>query len=113
MPGWGSPPVVERPGWDRAFETLVDSRLKKSVVCPSCGRAYLRLFFRRFDTPHRGGYWLWCPACLRYEHGDGRVPEWWLDVGGVDLAVLTPQPEWLEKHWTSLGLGRHKESASA
>lgn len=109
---WRSPTVSERPDWDQAFDYLLDSRLKKSVVCPSCGRAPLRLFFTRFDARPRGGYWLWCPACRRYEHGDGRVPEWWQDLPDIDLAQLTPQPEWLEDHWDSLHSGRHKESAS-
>jgi hypothetical protein len=66
MQGWRSPAAGERSGWDRAFDSLVDSHLKNSIVCPSCGRAALRLFFKRFDTRPRGGYWLWCPACRRY-----------------------------------------------
>jgi hypothetical protein len=104
MQAWQSPSAGERLDWDRAFESLLDSHLKKSVVCPSCESASLRLFFKRFDTGPRGGYWLWCPVCRRYEHGDGSVPGWWLDPIGVDLAALTPQPDWLEEHWANVQL---------
>jgi hypothetical protein len=32
---------------------------------------------------------------------------------GVDLAMLTPRPEWLDEHWADLQLGGHRDSVGA
>ena len=66
-------------------------------------QARLRYFYLRFPhwTPsvNRGGLWVWCPACRRFVHGSGPVPDWWRDVPGVTVENLSPEPEVLERRW--------------
>lgn len=75
--------------------------------CPSCGRATLRYFFLRGDDPNtkRGGFWIWCPACLSSMHLSADVPDWWTDDPAVNAEDLEPEPSWLEEHWVRLRVG--------
>lgn len=79
-----------------------------SDLCPSCSNAELRYFYLRSheSTTHRGGFWIWCPACRRFMHTSGSVPRWWRDVPGVTGKLLEPQPEWLEAHWDEIAAHR-------
>lgn len=109
MREWRSPERTILPEWDAAFDLVFRSGDQEAVVCPACHQAPLRVFFLRHGADNHGSYWIWCPSCLRFDHGTGLVPSWWQDVGNVDSSLLTPEPEWLEDHWNELAARRRSE----
>jgi hypothetical protein len=102
---WRSVEPGDEPRWFAAIEAL-DATEGRPTPCPSCAGADLRAFYVRFPNPAedhgRGGFWIWCPACRRFMHTSGSVPGWWVDVPGVDLRDLTPEPVWPDSHWAKI-----------
>ena len=109
---WRDVEPEHEPQWFAAINALHADQ-EPSSRCPSCGRAQLRFFFLRFPSStsalNRGGFWIWCPACCRFMHMSGSVPDWWTDVADIDGHNLTPQPEWLNAHWEAISARRADE----
>ena len=69
--GLGTP--RRRPATRRLALNGLEEGARIVGACPSCGQAEVRFFFWRWGWGDsrgrdRGGFWIWCPACGRYEH---------------------------------------------
>jgi hypothetical protein len=96
--------------WNRMAAGIFEGASAHPGLCPSCGQAEVRYFYCRSGEDHcsrRGGMWIWCPACLRYNHYTAYVPEWWENLPGVSCDALAHDPEWLEEHWDELLAAGH------
>lgn len=104
---WRSVDAETERAW---FDFITRAFLDGPVVelCPSCGEATLRFYYLPSSfvdsTRRRGGHWIWCPACKRYEHSTSLIPAWWVDEDDLSHASLLPEPVWLEEHWAELGI---------
>ncbi len=104
---WRSVPKEFRKKWNDALIPSYEHGPEPACICPVCARGVLRIFYVRFDDDFsqqssRGGGWFWCPVCFSFEHATVIVPVWWVDVSGIDLTLLTPEPEWLNQNWDSI-----------
>jgi hypothetical protein len=107
MKEWKSVKAENDHAWNaQASIIFLEGHLHK-VRCPVCSGAYLRFFFLRHydedgDPEVQGGSWIWCPACRTFDHGSSMVPSWWLDIPGVPIEDLEPEPDWLNTHWDQI-----------
>ena len=95
---WHSIVPTAWPAWNAISLGIFMRGVRNPGRCPICGGASLRFFFQRYGES-RAGFWMWCPACLRYEHASCRAPSWWRDV---PAGPLEHNPNWLEEHWDDL-----------
>lgn len=77
--------------------------------CPCCESLAVHVFFYGRGVEGLGGSWVWCSACRCSSHGLVRIPGWWVNVEGVELADLTSMPEFLDgvaaridEHWGAI-----------
>src|SRR5690348_5198323 len=85
--------------WQNAYSHIFKHGNTSPTSCPGCNSAPLRVAYVRFKPGEpRGGGWIWCPSCLRYEHYSCYVPEWWNDIWDGIPAQLEHNPEWLENN---------------
>jgi hypothetical protein len=113
MRAWRDVDEQEEEAWFRIVDRIYREGITNPGLCPSCGRGELRFFYWRFYDPAqspRGGMWIWCPACLRFQHSSGTVPAWWQNLPNVDYDCLLPEPEWLEEHWAEVLAAGHPQA---
>ncbi|MBD5101367.1 MAG: hypothetical protein HDT27_01475 [Subdoligranulum sp.] len=65
-------------------------------ICPCCkskaGHIYMDI--QNLQT-RRGGLWLWCDACMQFDHSSVFVPSWWCNLDVIDRQELCAIPTYL------------------
>ena len=99
---WLSPKPEEELSWGHiSSEIYLREKLSyEPLTCPSCKTINIRYFYVRFYVDeNRGGFWICCSFCHRYEHASSKVPSWWIDIKNVPLGALEPYPDYLEENF--------------
>src|SRR4051812_48939411 len=101
---WRSVEPEAEASWQILVNCIFQNKVEpaKGITCPSCRNTQIHFFFARYDDSGKGGFWIWCRHCCRYEHISCRVPTWWPDKPLVPIEKLEHSPEWLDKNLESL-----------